>query len=357
MPPSQLEQLGWNKHFAEAAEVFPGVGLIPGRVIVHKGDYQVMTAEQTIRCHPSGALKFKAEGAHELPVIGDWVMIRTNLGEPTGVIAGCLPRRTSFGRKIPGNTTEVQIIAANIDRAFLVSGLDGDLNLPRLERYLVLVRESGAEPIIILNKSDICDWIDDARALVESTAPGVRVVIMSATTGKGMDELRQLTEPGSTGALLGSSGVGKSSIVNKLLGDERMRTEDVRETDGRGRHTTTHRELFFLPSGGMLIDTPGLREVQLWGEGAGIENAFGDIETLALECRFSNCHHETEPGCAIRGAIEREELDPDRLENYRKLTRELSHLRQKLDIRERITNKRRIVKLTVENRRKNRHRP
>jgi ribosome biogenesis GTPase len=348
-----LETLGWSESFAAALDTIDAKGVTPGRVIAHKSDYRVLTAEGVLRCKPSGALKYKAAGAENLPVIGDWVAVRPRPGEESGTIAACLPRKSTIQRRIPGTTTEAHVIAANVDRAFLVSGLDGELNPPRIERYLVIIRQGGVEPIIVLNKSDMCEWPDEAIAMVSSAAPGVRVVSTSAESGSGFDELEGLLGPGITAVMLGSSGVGKSSILNRLMDEERMPTAEVRETDGRGRHTTTHRELFVLPSGGMLIDTPGLREVQLWdADGGGMVSAFEDIEQLALKCRFTDCKHDTEPGCAVQNAIEEGSLDADRLDNYRKLQRELSHLREKIDIRERLTNKKRIAKLTAEQRRR-----
>jgi ribosome biogenesis GTPase len=256
--------------------------------------------------------------------VGDWVAYAG------GLIHGVLPRRTAFVRRAAGNETVEQVLAANIDTVFLVMAFYRDLNPRRLERYLALAWESGADPAIVLTKLDLADDADAAITEIESVALGVPVHPVSAVTGEGLDELEPYLGPGRTVVLLGSSGVGKSTLVNALLGEERQATKEIRAFDGRGRHTTTARELIGLPGGGLVLDTPGMRELQLWEAAEGLIGTFGDIDELALTCRFSDCSHESEPGCAVRDAV-----DADRLESWRKLGRELRHLELKQDARAR----------------------
>jgi ribosome biogenesis GTPase len=238
------------------------------------------------------------------------------------IVEAVLPRRTLFSRRAPGKREEQQPIAANIDLVFVVCGLDGDFNLRRLERYLAISIESGVTPVIVLNKADICVNLDASLAATAPVARGAMVVTTAASRPGGVDELAQFLRYGRTIALLGSSGVGKSTIANGLIGEERIRTREVRESDSRGRHTTTHRELIPLPGGGALIDTPGMRELQLWAGEDSIESAFDEIAVLALECRYRDCSHSGEPGCAVRAALEAGDLDPARFESYRKLLAE-----------------------------------
>lgn len=341
-----LELYGWTPVLAEAFAKNAPPGCIPARIVVQKGDFEAVSPAGLLHCHAAGRLKFAAEGASDLPVVGDWVAIEARPAEQTGLIVGVLPRCSSFVRKVPGARTVAQIIAANIDTVFLVSGLDDEFNPARIERYLVLARESGARQVVVLNKADLCPDLESALAMAAAAAPGVPLLVTSVPRHEGIGEFRAFLRTGITGALLGSSGVGKSSLINELLGEERMKTRGVRESDSRGRHATTHRELVLIPSGGMLIDTPGLRELQLWGEGSGLQESFEDVEEIALRCRFTNCLHDAEPGCAIREAVEGGRLGLDRLENYRKLQREMSHLRSKYNVREKIVNKQKMKKLT-----------
>ena len=351
-----LEPYGWTPSLAEAFAGYAAEGDLPGRVVVQKGDYDVVSPEGLLRCHVAGRMKFHAGGAIDLPVIGDWVAVKPRQAEKTGRIEGVLPRKSRFVRKVPGGRTVAQVIAANIDTVFLVSGLDDDFNPARIERYLVLARESNAQPVIVLNKADLCADLEAVLALVADLAPGVSQVVTSVPRREGIEELRGFFRGGLTGALLGSSGVGKSSLINQLLGEERFKVQEVRENDSHGRHTTAHRELVLLPTGGMVIDTPGLRELQLWGDGAGLQDTFEDLEEIALQCKFTNCLHETEPGCAVRQAIEEGRLEPERLESYRKLQREFSHLQSRYDVREKIVSKQRAKRLSSEIKRYNKHR-
>ncbi|MCX6834309.1 MAG: ribosome small subunit-dependent GTPase A, partial [candidate division Zixibacteria bacterium] len=277
----------------------------------------------------------------EYPSVGDWVLIGTDDGGGDAVIQMVLPRRSCFSRKaiLAGGPThgdgrtEEQVLAANIDIAFLVSGLDGDWNPRRIERFLSVTYDSGASPVILLNKADVCDDVAARISEVSELAMGVPVHALSAVERSGLEGVRGHVTKGRTAVFLGSSGVGKSTIINGLLGEDRLDTGGVRLDDSRGRHTTTRRELLLLPGGGMVVDTPGLRRIQLWGDEAGLERTFADIEHLVRECRFSDCHHVSEPGCAVRAAIARGELSEDRFESFVKLQKELRNLAVRKDAR------------------------
>jgi len=330
----RLERLGWNDGVARQFEEHTRAGLVPGRVTVqHRGAWIVATEQDDEATGITGRLRHEAPPG-ELPVVGDWVALRD------GLIDAVLPRSSKFSRKTPWTAVVEQVLVANVDIAFLVMGLDDrDFNVRRLERYLTTAWEGGATPVIVLNKADLAVDLDRQIAETESVAFGVPVHSVSAETGEGIDGLRQHLA-GRTAALLGSSGVGKSSIINRLLGDERFRTNEVR-SDGRGRHTTTHRELVPVEGGGVIVDTPGLRELQLWESDGGLDQAFADIAELLGECRFSDCEHRTEPGCAVKEALADGSLPRDRWESYLKLQRELEHLERKLDPRLRSENRRR----------------
>jgi len=276
----------------------------------------------------SGRFRHQVTTGEDLPAVGDWV----DVSEGDGIlhIRTVHPRRGAFRRKVAGDTTQVQIVAANVDLAIIATALPGDVNLRRIERYLTLAWESGATPLVVLTKCDLVENPNAEVASVRTVAPGVDVLAISTMTGAGLSEIRALFQPGITAVLLGSSGVGKSTLVNALLGAERQRTADVRD-DGAGRHTTTHRELLELPGGALLIDTPGMRELQLWSASDGFESAFDDIASLAAECRFRDCAHDTEPGCAVRAAVERGSLDESRLASWHDLRRELAYLERKQD--------------------------
>jgi ribosome biogenesis GTPase len=258
------------------------------------------------------------------------------------LIQTVLPRRSKFTRKVAGRRVEEQVIAANVDTAFVIMALDGDFNLRRLERFLAQSLESGAKSVIVLNKTDDCDDVDARVGEVESIAAGVLIFAVSARTGDGLQALSHLLASGQTIVLLGSSGVGKSTLLNYFLRRDAQAVQAVRASDSRGRHTTTSRELFALPGGALLIDTPGLREMQLWGATDGVEQAFPDIEELAAQCRYGNCGHTSEPGCAVQAAIGEGHLAADRLESHRKLQREQEFLRRKIDPEARRQEKERI---------------
>lgn len=326
-----LAELGWTPFFKQHFQPFAEQHLIPVRITRQdKQSYQVRGEGDLHTALLPGALHQSLEGA-ERPVVGDWVAIAPLANEQKGIIRAVLPRTSSFSRKHAGTTTREQVIAANMDTVFLVNGLDGDFNLRRIERYVTQAWNSGAMPVVLLNKADLCEDVDAHVWEVEKVAMGVDVHALSARQNEGLDVLHRYVTSGKTVAFLGSSGVGKSTLVNYLLGEQRMKTSEVREDDSRGRHTTTHRELVFLPDGGMVIDTPGLRELQLWGDVESLQDTFTDIEDLATQCRFRDCAHETEPGCAVQAALETGELDPGRYSSYQKLRKELDYLARRQD--------------------------
>ena len=315
----------------ESFAPFAARGLVPGRVVAgHSRLLHVRTQEGEAVAAVAGRLRHEARGPLGLPTVGDWVALRPPEAGHRAVIEGLVPRRTAFVRRAPGDRSVAQVLAANVDTVFLVMGLDGDFNPRRLERALVLAWESGADPVVLLNKADLCEDLAARRRETECVAPGVPVLVIAARPGEGLEALMPWLTPGRTVALLGSSGVGKSTLVNRLLGREKQRTREVRSADQRGRHTTTHRELIGLPGGAQLLDTPGLREIQLWSDGAGLDAAFEDVSGLFASCRFTDCSHGTEPGCAVIAAVGEGRLDPARLESFRKLQAEL----RALEIRE-----------------------
>jgi ribosome biogenesis GTPase / thiamine phosphate phosphatase len=336
-----LDELGWNAQFAAAFEALQAPGVEPARVsLEHTHIYRVLTADGEHLARVSGRLRHAASGRADFPAVGDWVAIQIPAGGGDARIRAVLPRLSRFSRRAAGDVTEEQVVAANIDVVFLVSGLDGDFNPRRIERYLVTAWESGASPVILLNKADL---VDDPAAIereVADLAQGVPVHAISATRLDAIDRVRQYLAVGRTAALLGSSGTGKSSIANALLGEARLRTHDVRESDSRGRHTTTGRQLLLVPGGGILIDTPGMRELQLWETGEAVAGAFADIESIAEGCRFRDCRHAGEPGCAVTAAVAAGMLPATRLESFRKLQSEQDHQSRQQDARGRIEEKR-----------------
>jgi len=327
--PWKLEDFGWNSFFHKHFQTMNIPDTVPARVVSEsKGSFQVYSQHGELTARISGKMRYRAGEENQYPSVGDWVVVKPLLNEHKGIIHAVLPRQSKFSRKVAGERTEEQVISANIDTVFIVSGLDGgrNLNLRRIERYLTLAWSSGATPIIVLNKVDLCPDANLYIRGVEDIAPGVSIHLVSAKKQIGLDALRNYLTKGNTAAFLGSSGVGKSALINALLGVEKQETGEVREDDRMGRHTTTKRELILLPGGGIVIDTPGMREIQLWAGEEDIQGTFHDIEVLAKSCYFSDCSHNVESGCAVREAINSGDLDPARLESYRKLQNELKYL-------------------------------
>jgi ribosome biogenesis GTPase len=280
-----------------------------------------------------------------MPAVGDWVSVLKS--EPVGAILGVVERRTVFARKAPGTETRVQVLAANVDVAFVVAAAT-DVNVRRIERYLTVAWQSGAVPIVLLTKADIAESPDELRAELEAVAMGTPVIVTSAVTGDGIDEILRELQPARTGVLLGPSGAGKSTLINRIVGSDLMRTRLIHRS-GEGRHMTSHRQLVQLPQGGMIIDTPGLREAQPWEGEEALVNVFQDIEELALTCRFTDCAHATEPGCAIKAALEAGTLDAERFRSYRKLQRELRAVAAKTDARIRLEERKKWKQISVAN--------
>jgi ribosome biogenesis GTPase / thiamine phosphate phosphatase len=337
-----LATLGWDDGWSAAFEPHRAAGLVPGRVAVpHRGAYDVLTAEGETRARLPGRAR-RDHDAADLPVVGDWVALESR-AEAAPDIRAVLPRRTKFSRRAahdPGaDVAREQVVAANVDVVFVVASLAEDVNLRVLERYLTLVWESGARPVILLTKADLAPDPESAVRELDSLGD-VAVHAVSIRTRLGLDTVRGYLEPGVTGALLGPSGVGKSTLVNTLVADDLLATGEVAR-DGSGRHTTTRRELILVPGGGLVVDNPGMRELHLWLADEGLEDAFEDIVELGARCRFTDCRHEGEPGCAVAEAIAAGTLDPERLASYRELERELAELEERLARRERSRARRR----------------
>ena len=325
--------LGWNDDLEAAFEPYRQRGFSAARVAAqYKGAYVLYWDGPDLWAELPGRMLHRAEGALDLPAVGDWVVFEPLPPPSRSMIQALMPRKSAFVRKMAGVTTQEQVVAANVDVVFLVSALNEDLNPRRIERYLTLAWESGSNPIVVLTKSDLCDDLEGSLARVQEVALGVPIHLVSNVTGEGIDELWPYMGSGKTVALLGSSGVGKSSLVNSFVGSEVQVVKDIRE-DGRGRHTTTHRELIAVPEGGLVLDTPGMRELQLWEASEGVQGAFEDIVKLGHACRFRDCTHKSEPGCAIRAAINSGRLKADRWESYQKLQRELQFLETRRDKR------------------------
>ncbi|WP_245600188.1 ribosome small subunit-dependent GTPase A [Paenibacillus harenae] len=328
-----LTVFGWNDSWQSAwgeSAHFGNKGFEPARIVAqYSKQYRVVTEDGEKIAAVSGKYEFEAGGRSDFPAVGDWVIAQPLEGEQRAVIHALLPRFSAMTRKEAGNVVDEQVIAANIDTIFITNALNQDFNLRKIERYLIAVWESGARPVILLTKADLCDDPDRKIASVQDSAPGVPVHAVSAHMNKGKEELAPYLLPGHTIAVAGSSGVGKSTLLNWLADDSLQQVQGIRESDARGRHTTTHRELFVLPTGAVMIDTPGMRELQLWDAADGWETTFADIAELASQCRFHNCSHESEAGCAVKEALDSGTLDSRRYANYKKTEKELAHLARK----------------------------
>lgn len=335
MPSSvTLADLGWSAARERAFAPLAASGLVPGRVVLeHNHVFRVMTADGELLAETAGALKHKAGAKHELPVVGDWVALRPDASGARSQIREVLPRRSRFSRKAAGRDTVEQVIASNIDTVFIVFGLDSPVNARAIERYLVVARHSGAEPVIVLNKADLVTRPDDAVSEAREVAGDTPVLVVSTITGAGTDVLDSFLVRGRTVALIGPSGAGKSSIVNRLVGRDVLTTGEVREWDQRGRHTSVHRQLVVRDAGGLVIDTPGMRELQLWETDA-VAETFGDIAELASSCRFRDCRHDTEPGCAVKAGVDAGTIEPGRYASYLKLQREQEEVGKKREERQ-----------------------
>ena len=344
---TDLTTFGWDEFFKAKFESFAAKDYTAGRVALeHKNLFRVYTEYGEVLAELSGKLRHEAVSRSNLPAVGDWVVIRSRPEQGRVMIDSVLPRRTSFVRKIAGSRTEEQIVGANIDTVFLLTSLNQDFSLRRIERYLLIAWESGAKPIIVLSKADLCDRVEERITEVRSVARGVPIHALSVVTGDGVQDVAQYFKRGQTVALLGSSGVGKSTLINHLAGVERLKVQTVREHDDRGKHTTTHRELIVLPAGGLVLDTPGMRELQLWEGDGSLQLVFDDIEALAEGCFFSDCRHQDEPRCKVRAALVAGTIDTGRYESYEKLQKELRYQVRRRDKLSEIVEKKKWKKLS-----------
>lgn len=300
-------------------------------ITVQKNSYRLSDGDMEYLAQVSGRYLHTATSTLDFPAVGDWVEVEKLYDEGKAIIKQLLPRTSQFVRQAAGDRTEAQLVAANVDTVLIVNALDHDFNSRRIERYILSTYESGASPVILLTKKDSCtlERLKEVVSATEEIAIGVPVIAVSSKTGDGLEQVRSYLTPGKTGALLGSSGVGKSTLINALLGEDVQETKEVREDDSKGRHTTTHREMFRLPNGGLLIDTPGMRELQLWEGETAIGTAFQDVEALEAACHFTDCRHDTEPGCRVKEALDSGELSVDRFHSYLKLQRELAYEKRK----------------------------
>ncbi len=318
-----LEEWGWDAQWAEAFGDDAAQGLFPARLIEEqRGLFQIMSEQDVKSARTTGSMRHKAADRAGLPAVGDWVSAEAVPNEKVVLIRRLLPRRTKLSRKAAGETMEEQVIAANLDTVLVMTALNADFNARRLERFLTVSLESGAQPVLVLNKLDTCAEPEPYLEQARHAAGSAPVVAISAKTGTGLDALAAWIKPGRTGGLIGSSGVGKSTLVNRLAGNKRLKTAETRASDERGRHTTTHRQLFILPGGGILLDTPGMREMQFWDSEQGLAKTFDEIEALAPSCKFKDCAHASEPGCAVKAAVAAGTVAADRLESWAKLKRE-----------------------------------
>lgn len=344
-----LKNYGWDEYFEACFTEYAGKDLYAARVAVeHRNYYELYSEFGELTAEKSGKLFYSTEDTHQLPAVGDWVVIKHMPEEKKAVIVEVLLRKTKFSRKKAGLTTDEQIVAANVDTVFIISSLNQDLNFRRMERYVALAWDNNVKPVILLSKADLCEDIYASLVIVQERFPGLDVQIVSAVKKAGLDELLQYFEGNKTVAVIGSSGVGKSTLINGLLNWEKMEVSEIGLYKDKGRHTTTHRELTIVPGGGLIIDTPGMREIQMWEGAEGLSELFEDIENLIVECKFSDCKHESEPGCAVKEAIKKGELDEARFKSYKKLLSEVNFFERKQDKKAQLEEKKKWKKLTSE---------
>lgn len=322
-----IKKYGFSERFSNA--IPKDSSLTPARILSQeKGFYRIISDKGEKLAEVSGKFRFQTIVFSDYPAVGDFVLVNWNESGNSAIIESLLPRKSAFVRKAAGESQQEQVVAANIDIVFLCMALNNDFNLRRMERYISIAWDSGAMPVVVLTKSDLCDDLEQKLAEVSSIAFGVDILVTTSTEENGYKELLPFISEGKTIAFIGSSGVGKSTLINRLLGKEQLKTNGLRNDD-KGRHTTTHRELFLLPPGGMVIDTPGMREFGMWDHDTGIERTFTDIEKLASQCKFRNCTHTNEPGCAIQKALETGELQIERWQSYQKLKAENDYIEDK----------------------------
>lgn len=350
----ELKKSGWNEFFEDQLSNFKMDEFTAGRVSrENKNNFILLTEHGEITAELSGKFLFNAESKSDFPAVGDWVLFRHLPAEQKGIIEIVLERKSKFSRKVTMSKTDEQIIASNIDFLFIVSSLNEEVNIRRIERYLTLAHESGLTPVIILSKSDLSENNDEIMSELKKISGNTGIHAVSSLENKGMDILSGYFSGNRTVAFVGSSGVGKSTLINKLSGEDLMEVKEISTYKDKGRHTTSHRELIILPSGGAIIDTPGMRELQMWEGSDGIGETFSDIENLISECKFSDCTHTSEPGCAVTDALDNGGLDEGRYRNYLKLKKEIRYFERRKSVKDMISEKKKWKTITKQVRNQN----